>query len=757
MAAGRALQKARFAAGLPAYLRDPLTAPRARQEVRERIAARDDTFVQTVDRLMLRNPRSPYRALLLTAGWSRGRLEESVGERGVEATLEALREDGVWLSADEIRCRTSIRRGRLHLEPQPADFDNPVHMGRGIRGRTSSTTGAPTRVAYDWGMFAEEAALELLLFEAHGLGDSAWAMWLPALPSMSGIHNLFVHLRFRRPPERWFTHLEMGLGDRAMLEYVRGVARLRRMVVPLPEHVPPDRAPLAAEWLSATRDRDGRAALKTFASSAVRVARAAQQLGLDLSGCVIFAGGEPLTERRRSYIESTGSRVFARYVATETGWIGGACGGRPGDGMHLYTDRIAAIEGDETEAGGRRLLITTLSATTAKLLLNGDLGDAGEVRRGDCTCALATAGLHHQLGAVRPHDKLSGEGMGVPVAILSTILDDVVARAGGAPDSWQITTTEDQAGGSRVLILLSPEVGLDDREVVAIVLDRLRAPGTGYELAADAWREAGVLAVRRQEPALSTGFKHLDVGTRRRLDPVSWSRVYERGADDVESIVFRRSAEVARRLCLAAARPGASWADVGCGTGHLAAALSAGDLSVTGIDQDPAMVEAAAGRWIRGARAGRLRFVVGRAEELPFGDRELDGIVATSLVGCLAAPEGFFAEARRTLRPGGTAVITFTNRSSILHRLPHGVRPRQPAPDGPVLPGVRLYRPREAVDMLAEAGFEVERVHHYNFFAHTRIGLVPSLPAASALERWLRGVAASALGRNLVAVARRSR
>jgi SAM-dependent methyltransferase len=750
----RATQKARFAAGAPAYLRGSIASAAAREEVRRRLASREESFLRVVDGLMLQNGRAPYRELLAGAGWDRARLERSVSRDGVEGTLESLRDDGVWISAGELRGSEAIERVGVRLHPRAADFDNPVHMGRAIRGTTSGTGGAPARVAYDWSMFAEEASLESLLFESHGLLDRPWAMWLPALPAMAGVHNLLVHARMRQPPERWFSHAPARAADRAMLRCLRALARADGMDLPAPEHLRPAEAAVVARWLAAARDRAGRAALKTFSSSALRVAESARRMGIELEGCVLLAGGEPLSERRRSFIESTGARVFGRYVATETGWIAGACGMQADDRMHLYSDRLAVVEGDPAPSGGRRLLVTTLSPTSGKLLLNADIGDSGVLGVGSCPCALGSAGLNHHLAEVRPRDRLVGEGMSVPAATLGAILDDAIADAGGAPDGWQIAETEDGAGRSRVVINVGGSVPMSEQELVSRVLDRLPHAGPGYRLAADAWRDAATLIVRREEPDFTPAFKMPPVAPARRLEPDTWARIYDGHPVDGQSLVFRRGAEIALRLCVEGAQPGERWLDVGCGSGHLAKALSLHGLDVIGLDSDPRMVEAAASRFGAKETPGGLRFAVGRAEALPFDDGELDGIVATSLMGCVRSPAAVAAEARRALRVGGTAVITFTNRASALHRAPSWIRPERSASDALVLPDVRLFGGDEVLGICEDAGLEVLRVRYYNFFLDTRAGLLPPRAIALALERALPRKAGSLIGRNLIVMAR---
>jgi 2-polyprenyl-3-methyl-5-hydroxy-6-metoxy-1,4-benzoquinol methylase len=212
--------------------------------------------------------------------------------------------------------------------------------------------------------------------------------------------------------------------------------------------------------------------------------------------------------------------------------------------------------------------------------------------------------------------------------------------------------------------------------------------------------------------------------------------------------VFRRGVALARRACLARAAPGQHWLDVGCGTGHLAGELAAAGLVITGIDHDAAMIRAARAR-LGGSAAARVNYEVALAERLPIGDGAAHGVVATSLLGCIAQPRSFFHEVHRVLRPGGIAVMTFTNRASVLHAFGGGIY--KSAPRG-YLP-VRAYTQHEAVRDLSDADLEVIEVRYYNF--HFGIGrrAVPGRLVAGALERALRGRVGAAIGRNFLVVA----
>jgi hypothetical protein len=469
------------AARLPGYLRDPIGPAEAFTEVAARVGRRGDGLLELA-RSLLDATASPHSQGLRRAGWDYRRLEGSVAEAGVEATLAALRDDGVRTSLDELTAAAPIRGG--------------------IRVATSGTSsGTPTQVAYDWPLFAEEAALECLLLESHGLLDAPSALWQPAPPGVAGIHNVLVHMRFRRPPERWFSQVPARRRDAGVLRYVNGVARTKGMRIPMPETTPFAAASLVAGWLDSARDRAGAAVLKTFASAAVRLAEAALRDGRDLVGCTVFAGGEPLTERRRRFVESTGARVFGRYVATETGFVAGACpASSDPDGMHLYSDRLAVVPAARDGAPSP-LLFTTISKTAGIPLLNTDIGDAGHVRPRACGCVLGRAGLATELADVHGHDKISGEGITLPTAALRRALDEVLESVAAAPDSYEIREAGDGHGGTTLVVLLSPDVPIGDADLVNAVLGRLEAHGQpDAVLAARLWREAGSLVVRRGVP-----------------------------------------------------------------------------------------------------------------------------------------------------------------------------------------------------------------------------------------------------------------
>ncbi|HEX6696751.1 MAG TPA: class I SAM-dependent methyltransferase, partial [Solirubrobacteraceae bacterium] len=101
--------------------------------------------------------------------------------------------------------------------------------------------------------------------------------------------------------------------------------------------------------------------------------------------------------------------------------------------------------------------------------------------------------------------------------------------------------------------------------------------------------------------------------------------------------------------------PGAATLEVGCGEGRVARDLVARGHRVTGLDASPTLLSAAAE-----ADAGS-RYVLGRAEDLPFDDGAFDLVVAyNSLMDVDDMPVAV-REAARVLAPGGRLCACITH------------------------------------------------------------------------------------------------
>ncbi len=90
--------------------------------------------------------------------------------------------------------------------------------------------------------------------------------------------------------------------------------------------------------------------------------------------------------------------------------------------------------------------------------------------------------------------------------------------------------------------------------------------------------------------------------------------------------------------------------DLGCGPGHLAAAIAQAqpDASVCGMDLDPVQVRLADRH-----AAPNLRYAVGASHAIPLDDESQDWVLATETFHHWKHPRRSLAEIARVLRPGG--------------------------------------------------------------------------------------------------------
>ena len=98
-------------------------------------------------------------------------------------------------------------------------------------------------------------------------------------------------------------------------------------------------------------------------------------------------------------------------------------------------------------------------------------------------------------------------------------------------------------------------------------------------------------------------------------------------------------------------------ADLGCGTGYMAAARLGRCARLICVDSSQGMLEQAQQRLGRAPRHTRVEFRRGRLDQLPIEDGELDGVVAGMVLHHLPELDRPLEEMARALRPGGTAVV----------------------------------------------------------------------------------------------------
>jgi len=501
----------RFAWGLRGFLRQTITLEEARAIVRRRMAERETNFLRLVEKGIFGYPRSPYLPLLKLAQVELGDIQNMVRDKGLEDTLRALREAGVYVTFEEFKGREPIVRHGQVIPVQARDFDNP-YLKPHYYARSGGTTGAGTRVPIDLDHLTAQAPNLMLAHHAHGLLGVPKAIWLSILPNSSGVNVTLRLARFGQVPKKWFSpvvasDLRPSLRSRLATKYIVAMGRLVGVPIPQPEPLSLDQAGVLARWMANTLKTHGSCLLITQPSKALRLCIAAREEGLDLTGAAFLVGGEPPTPAKAQAMTEVGARGLPGYWLTEVGAVGLGCV-HPADlnDVHLFKDCVALIQ-YAREVPGSGITVdafhfTTLLPTAPKLMLNVESDDYGVIETRSCGCPLESYGFTEHVRHIRSFRKLSGEGVTLVGSEMLHILEEVLpARFGGSPLDYQLLEEEDEQGFTRLSLLINPKIDIENEgEVIEAVLEALGQGSVAAGMARAIWTQARTLCVKRIEP-----------------------------------------------------------------------------------------------------------------------------------------------------------------------------------------------------------------------------------------------------------------
>ena len=513
----------RFVFGLPPFLRrKPITLDEARAAIRKGLAEREANFLHIARHAIYGNPRSGYRSLLQIAGCELGDIETSVADNGLEATLDRLRDEGVYVTFEEYKGRKPLVRGSQTVELHANAFDNPL-TSNAFHGTTGGTTGAGTRVETDLDNLIAQVPHLMLVRHVHGILGAPTAIWKGELPDPVGIGVYLRCMAFGGRIDRWFTPVTQAyyrppLRFRLATRYVVEMSRLFGNPCPPPEPLPLDRAVELARWAADAIARQGRCEVVAAASLAVRVCLAAAEDGLDLTGAVFVGGGEPFTAAKNASIRAVGARYAPLYIAEDTGPIGLPCVNPIEENdQHLLTDNLAMIQsprevmdsGIEVDA----FYFTSLKPLASKVLLNMESDDYGIAEERSCGCPLDELGYHRHVRQIRSFGKLTGEGVTLVGSDMIRVLEEVLPeRIGGGPQDFQLLEEEDEQGFTRLALLVHPRVDAPgDAEIIETLLQAIADSSDAGGLASSFWQQAETFRVRRQEPIWTARGKFMPI------------------------------------------------------------------------------------------------------------------------------------------------------------------------------------------------------------------------------------------------------
>jgi SAM-dependent methyltransferase len=195
-------------------------------------------------------------------------------------------------------------------------------------------------------------------------------------------------------------------------------------------------------------------------------------------------------------------------------------------------------------------------------------------------------------------------------------------------------------------------------------------------------------------------------------------RGWERAAAHYEECWNDTELFVQPLLDAARVRAGTGLLDVACGPGLVSEAAARRGALPVGLDVAEAMVERAR------ARCPGLEFLVGDAQQLPFGDASFDAVTMNFGILHLSEPETALAEARRVLAPRGrlafTAWVAEGNAAAeIVDAAVADHALSVELPEGP--PFYRFADPRECERALAASGFDLDSIRIETEAAQVRL------------------------------------
>jgi hypothetical protein len=519
----------RFALGLRGFLRHTITLEEAKAIVQQRLAERESNFLRLVERGIFGYPRSPYLPLLELVGCELGDIQNMVRDKGLEGTLRALREAGVYVTFEEFKGREPMVRDGKLIPVEVRDFDNP-YLRSYYHAESGGTTGPASRIPIDWESIAARAPQLILARDAHGVRHAPMAIWRGILPDNSGINSILHASRYGQVPQRWFSpvasrDMSPSLGYRLATQYVVTAGRLFGVPIPRPELVTLECAGIVARWVADMLAVHGACLLSCHVSLALRVALAAQEHGLDLSGATFMGGGEPPTPAKVRQIARTGARWIPTYFFAEAGAVGMGCA-RPADpsDVHFMKDTLALIQSPQqvpgTNATVDLFLFTSLLLEAPKLLLNVESDDYGSIEDRRCGCPLEACGFTQHLRDIHSIRKLTGEGVTLVGSEMIRILEEELpARFGGSPLDYQLLEGEDEQGFTRLDLLVHPRIEIDDEaQVIEVVIKALEKSSTSADAAGAIWRQAKTLRLQRRKPITTARGKQMPLHRYATLD-----------------------------------------------------------------------------------------------------------------------------------------------------------------------------------------------------------------------------------------------
>jgi hypothetical protein len=517
------LKYIRFAGGLRNFIRSRMEPEEAleaaRTVLKKRVAAREENFLNLVEKSIFGYSDSPYLKLLEPKRIRLTDLKSWVSQNGIEASLRILQNEGVYFTVDEFKGKIPVIRNGVRFSCEESLFDNPF-LPYVYEVRTGATRSAGTRIRIDFDYLRQRCLYDAFLLSTHGCLTAPIADWFPVFPGAPGINSSLRFAHIGNRVQRWFSQvaedqLKVSWEKKWGTRVIFAVHSLYGYPLAKPEHTGLHDARKVAEWASRMLNGHHTCVIYTFAASAVRVCIAAAEANLNLKGTKFFVTGEPLTPQKRREIESVGASPVPVYGISEAGVIAAGCDKlhAASDHCHLYKDTTALITHKYTVSHSDMkvdsYLFTSLLYESPKLLLNVGVGDYGEISSGGCHCDFTNIGFDTNISGIRSYEKLTGEGVTFVDTDLIRIMEkELPEKFGGRSTDYQLVEDEDSRGLTELQLLVHPRIGpINESEVLNRFMVLLRnakdSPESWAQSGTEMWKQSGIVRIKR-DPPIST-------------------------------------------------------------------------------------------------------------------------------------------------------------------------------------------------------------------------------------------------------------
>jgi hypothetical protein len=487
----------------------------AKEEIKKALANREERFIHLARTQIYEHPSSPYLKLIKIAGCVFADLQTQVRRYGLEATLQRLAREGVYLTAEKFKGKKAVVRGQESFRVAPSCFESS-NVGAGYQTQSSGTTNDPIRSFASLDLLAIRTPVTYFAFLAHDLFSHAHAMYEATLPGSAGVNNLMIYARMGVVAERWFARkIPIRSKIESMYHYLATQLLVHAAMrfgpgFPKPEFIETNEINRIVHWAAEKQRQKTQCCIATAASNATRIARVASRSGTSLAGTKFIVSGEPFTKAKQEVIEKAGARATPRYAYGGSVNIGYGCA-KPvyTDEIHVNKHLVALFPHPcPRENAGltlHPLLCTTLHPPVPRLLFNVENGDYGCLTRRNCGCALEEVGLSLHLHHIRSFEKFTSEGMNYYYGDLFDLIEEILpAEFGGGPGDYQLVEEEDSDSQTRLTLLVHPEVGeLNKSRILSRLKEGLAQGSRSNRFMSSLWQDVGTFRVKRDIPHCS--------------------------------------------------------------------------------------------------------------------------------------------------------------------------------------------------------------------------------------------------------------